>query len=126
MSNTILARQLFDAFQAGDADAARAVCSSDMTGCQNGGPKMPLETILHFAVAVKEAAPDFRYENIVCAETASGFVEEHRVRASFGKHGDLDLLICIVADVSGGKITALREYFDTAAAAALGKALGRG
>ncbi|TRD11579.1 nuclear transport factor 2 family protein [Erythrobacter insulae] len=125
MSNTGLARQLFTAFAAGDADAARAVCSPDMTGSQNGGPAMGLETILHFAVAVKNAAPDFRYEDIVCSATETGFVEEHRVRATFGDGSELDLLVCIVADVQHGKISALREYFDTAAAAALGKALGR-
>ncbi|MCK0127150.1 nuclear transport factor 2 family protein [Erythrobacter sp. F6033] len=125
MSHSELARQLFDAFQAGDANAARKVCSADMIGRQNGGQKMDLDTILHFAVAVKNAAPDFRYEDIVCSETETGFVEEHRVRANFGTHGELDLQVCIVADVREGKIAAIREYFDPTGAAALSKALGR-
>lgn len=126
MTNADLARALFSAFEAGDADAARAVCSAEMNGSQNGGPAMDLATILHFAVAVKQAAPDFRYEDIICETTDSGFVEEHRVRASFGEYGELDLMVCIVADVQDGKIAAVREYFDTAQAAPLGKALGRG
>ncbi len=124
MSNVELARSLFDAFEAGDAEAAKAVCADTMTGSQNGGPAMGLATILGFAVAVKKAAPDFRYEEISCQASDSGFVEEHRVRASFGQHGDLDLIVCIVADVRDGKIAALREYFDPTGAASLRKALG--
>lgn len=124
MRNVELARALFDAFEAGDAEAAKAVCADTMTGSQNGGPAMDLATILHFAVAVKKAAPNFRYEDITCQASDNGFVEEHRVRASFGEHGELDLIVCIVADVRDGKIVALREYFDPNHAAALGKALG--
>lgn len=125
MTNAELASALFGAFAAGDADAARKVCSPDMTGSQNGGPAMGLDAILHFAVAVKNAAPDFRYEKTVCSATSTGFVEEHRVRATFGELGALDLPVCIVADVEEGKIKALREYFDASRATVLAKALGR-
>ena len=123
MNNADIAKALFGAFAAGDAAAARQLCAADMTGSQNGGPQMDLETILHFALAVKKAAPDFRYEDAVRSATATGFVEEHRVRATFGGGAQLDLMVCVVADIDDGKITALREYFDTAAAAALGAAL---
>jgi ketosteroid isomerase-like protein len=126
MTNVELAKSLFAAFAAGDADAAREICSPDLKGSQNGGPQMDLETILHFAVAVKHAAPDFRYEEAVRSATETGFVEEHRVRGTFKDGSTIDLMVCIVAEVKEGKIAVLREYFDRAGAAAIAKALGAG
>lgn len=126
MTNSEIAEALFAAFAAGDADAAQALCSPDMKASQNAGPQMALETVLTFAVAVKNAGPDFRYEDPVRAATETGFVEEHRVRGSFTNGGEIDMTVCIVGDVEDGKITALREYFDPAGAAAMAKALRRG
>lgn len=123
MNNADIAEALFAAFAAGDADAAKALCSPDLKASQNGGPLMDLDTVLHFAVAVKAAAPDFRYEEAVRSATDSGFVEEHRVRGTFTNGGEIDLVVCIVATIEDGKITVLREYFDPAGAAALGAAL---
>ena len=123
MTGTELAEALFAAFASGDADAARAICSPSLKASQNAGPQMDVDTVLHFAVAVKNAAPDFRYEEIVRSATDTGFVEEHRVRGTFTKGGEIDMTVCIVGEVEGGKITALREYFDPAGAAALAAAL---
>ncbi|WP_209349319.1 nuclear transport factor 2 family protein [Pontixanthobacter sp. CEM42] len=123
MTGAELAKALFEAFATGDADTARALCSPDLKAIQNDGPKMDLDTVLYFAVAVKNAAPDFRYEEAVRSTTDTGFVEEHRVRGTFTKGGEIDLTVCIVGEVEGGKITVLREYFDPAGAAALAAAL---
>lgn len=122
-SHTDLARALFDAFAAGDAEAARVVCAPDMQGNQNDGPFAPLDAVLHFAVAVKQIAPDFRYEDIICSATQTGFVEEHRVCATFPSGDTLNVMIAIIGTVEDGKITQLREYFDSAAGAPLAKAL---
>lgn len=121
--NTAIAREMFDAFQAGDIDAARAILADDFTGSQNGGPAMDRASLLGFLGAVKAAVPDFRYEEIVCAATSDGFVEEHNVRGTLPDGEALDLRLCVVGRVEGGKVTALREYLDSAGAAGLAKAL---
>lgn len=126
MTNVDIATALFTAFASGDADAARSLCALNLTASQNGGPQMDLETVLHFAIAVKTAAPDFRYEEAICSDTGTGFVEEHRVRGTFTNGGEIDLTVCIVAEVEDGKITVLREYFDPAGAAAIAAVLGAG
>ena len=50
-------------------------------------------------------------------------VEEHRVCGTLPDGSNLDLAACVVADVRDGRICALREYMDTAAAAGLVAAL---
>lgn len=126
MTNVDIAKALFAAFASGDTNAARALCSTALTAKQNGGAAMGLETVLGFASAVKNAAPDFRYEEAVRSATETGFVEEHRVRGTFTNGGEIDLTVCIVGEVEDGKITVLREYFDPAGAAAIAAALGAG
>ncbi|OBV12071.1 nuclear transport factor 2 family protein [Erythrobacter dokdonensis] len=125
MSNTDLAEHLFTALQNNDMDTTRDCCAPDFRGSQNGGPEMSLDALLQFAGAVNAALPDFRYENPIRTTTDSGFVEEHLVRASRPDGGQLSVMVCVVAEVSNGKITTLREYVYTGAAAGLLKALGR-
>lgn len=125
MTNTDLAEQLFTALQSGDMDAVRALCSPDFRGSQNGGPAMNLETLIGFTTAVHAAVENFRYEDAVRTETATGFIEEHRVRARLPDGGELDMMVCVIGEVADGKIIRLREYADTGAAAGLLKALGR-
>ena len=124
--NTMIARAMFDAFQSGDAKAARAILAEGFTGSQNGGPAMDRETLLKFSGAVKAAVPDFRYEEIECAPTPDGFVEEHTVRGTLPDGAALNLRLCVVGAVENGKVTRLREYLDSAGAAGLAKALAGG
>ncbi|MEM7780598.1 MAG: nuclear transport factor 2 family protein [Pseudomonadota bacterium] len=121
--NTRIARDLFDAFQSGDLEAAGALLSDDFSGSQNGGPAMNKPTVLGFSGAVKAAVPDFRYEDCVCEATPTGFVEEHTVRGTLPDGKQLNLRLCVVGTVQGGQITAIREYLDSAGAAGLAKAL---
>ncbi|MDC0887080.1 nuclear transport factor 2 family protein [Altererythrobacter sp.] len=123
MSATELAAKLFGAFESGDMEAARSCCARDFRGSQNGGPWMDLDKLLRFSSAVKKAVPDFRYEEITRSATATGFVEEHAVRGTLPNGSKLDLMLCVVAEVRGGKITELREYLDSRAGAGLFKAL---
>lgn len=125
MSNTLLAEKLFDALEKGDADAVRAICTADLAASQNGGASMDLDGLVRFARAVKRVVPDFRYVDARRAATESGFVEEHRVCGTLPDESKLDVAVCVVADVRGGKVVALREYLDTAAARALLRALSR-
>ncbi|WP_156777221.1 nuclear transport factor 2 family protein [Erythrobacter sp. NAP1] len=121
--NTFLARALFDAFQSGDTAAARALLSPEFRGSQNGGPQMDADTLLAFSGAVYAKVANFRYEEIMCEATPSGFVEEHTVRGQLPDGGVLDLRLCVVGTVEGGQITELREYLDSAGAVGLAKAL---
>lgn len=125
MNHTQLAEALFDALEKGDADAVRAVCAADLAASQNGGAAMDLDGLVRFARAVKGIVPDFRYADARRVATASGFVEEHRVCGTLPDGSSLDVAVCVVADVRGGKVVALREYLDTAAATTLLRALSR-
>ena len=123
MRNDDIAEALFDAFEAGDADAARALCSKSRTASRNGGPAMDLESLLAFSTLVKRVIPDFHYENARRAITGDGFVEEHDVCGTLPDGSDLRVAACIVAEVRDGKVSDVREYIDTVAAAGLADAL---
>lgn len=124
-SHSDVARAFFLATAAGDKAAIRSICSANLSASQNGGPAMDVEGLARFAAAVKRVVPDFRYENAVRADTATGFVEEHDVCGTLPDGVAMRLAVCVVAEVSDGKITSLREYLDSAAAAGLINALQR-
>lgn len=123
MDNTALCEALFDAFEKGDAERIRAMCTSDMLAQQNNNPPMDLDTLLEFSRAVLRVVKNFRYENARRSSTATGFVEEHNVRGVLPDGSDLDLAVCVVADVRNGKVRHLREYLDLSAASGLIEAL---
>lgn len=123
MTNTEMAEALFAAFANGDAATARTLCSADLKAFQNLNPPMNLQTLLTFAMAVKQLVPDFHYANARRSSTATGFVEEHTVSGTLPDGSQLQIAACVVADVKDGKIITLREYVDTAAAQGLLKAL---
>lgn len=126
MESTKVAELLFEALAGCDDDAVRKLCTRNFRASQNGGAAMDLETLLGFNAAVHKVVRDFRYENSVRSATASGFVEEHAVRGTLADGGRLDLSVCVVADLSGGKVSDLREYLDTRAAEGLIRALSGG
>lgn len=123
MDNTELAEALFEAFAKGDADAVRGLCAPDMRARQNNAAPMDLETLLGFALAVQRMVGNFRYEEAVRSATATGFVEEHAVRGRLPDGSELDIAVCVVADVRDGKVVDVREYLDGVAAAGLIDAL---
>lgn len=91
---------------------------------QNNGQPLGLATLLVFNAAVGRVVKDFRYDDAVRSDTASGFVEEHAVRGTLPSGKTLHLVVCVVADVRGDKVSDVRENFDSAAAADLIAALG--
>lgn len=123
MENTEIAEAVFDAFAAGDADRVRSLCAPEMKARQNGGPAMDLDALLAFALSVHRVVSNFRYEEAARSATESGFVEEHRVRGTLPDGSDLDVAVCVVADVRNGKISDIREYLDFTQAAGLIDAL---
>lgn len=123
MDMTEICRRFFAALQSNDLETARSLCADDFAGSQNGGPAMDVATLMQFTGAVHAVIPDFRYENPVRWQTESGFVEEHDVCGTLPDGETFKLVLCVVGEVDDGKITKLREYVDTGAAAGLMKAL---
>ncbi len=124
MINTEIAKSLFQAFEDGDNEAVRRLCAADFQATQNGGPPIDLTTVLAFSSAVQSVVTDFRYETPKRSATPGGFVEEHDVCGTLPDGTSIRLAVCVVAEVEAGKITRLREYFDSAAAAGLATHLG--
>ena len=118
-----LARALFAALAQQDDERVRSLCLPDLRASQNNARPMTLDTLLAFNRAVRAVVTDLRYEDAVRSATHTGFVEEHAVRGTLPDGRALDLAVCVVADVRDGKVAALREYVDTAAAAPLVAAL---
>lgn len=123
MDNKKLAERLFVALASGDDAAVRQLCSPDLEATQNQAAAMDLDTLLGFAAAARSVLKSFRYEDAIRSATESGFVEEHTVRGTLPDGSDFELAVCLVGEVRGGRITSLREYFDSAAAAKLAQAL---
>lgn len=121
--STEIAKEFFQATAAGDAEKLTSLCREDFRGSQNGGPEMNVKSLIWLSTAVKKALPDFRYENAKRSATESGFVEEHDVCATLPDGSELRAQVCVVAEIENGKITVMREYFDSAAAAPLMAAL---
>jgi ketosteroid isomerase-like protein len=122
-TNAELARQLFDAFERGDADAVRRIVAPTAAISQNGGPVMDIAALLQFAASIRAVVPDQRYENIVTRETSDGFVEEHDFAGTLADGTAIRLPACGVTTIADGRITSLREYLDTRAATKLFAAL---
>lgn len=123
MDNAEIARQLFAALAGQDEAAVRRLCAPDMRVRQNNDRPMSLDRLLRFNAAVGRVVKDFRYEDAVRSATDTGFVEEHAVRGTLPDGTALELAVCVVATVKDGKVTDVREYLDSAAAAGLAAAL---
>lgn len=123
MGTILIAQALFTALAAQDDDGIRRLCAPGMIVRQNGGPTMGLDALIAFNHAAHAVARDLTYRNPVRLATAHGFVEEHDVCGTLPDGSALKLPVCVVADVVGGRVTSVREYFDSAAATALAAAL---
>jgi ketosteroid isomerase-like protein len=126
MDNAAIAAALFAALAADDAATVRRLCAVDFTLVQNGGAPMGLDQLLRFNAAVHRVVPCFGYSEAVCSPTTTGFVEEHVAGGTMADGTVLRLTLCVVADVTGGRVTHVREYFDSVAAAPLVAVLSKG
>lgn len=124
MTQVEIAAALFAALARNDAPAVRSLCAPDMQVRQNDGPPMSLGALLRFNDKVQNVAQGFGYHEAIRSATETGFVEEHAVRGVLPGGKAFSFTVCVVAEVADGKVTAVREYVDTAAAADLIAALG--
>ncbi|MBI5946997.1 MAG: nuclear transport factor 2 family protein [Chloroflexi bacterium] len=122
-TNTELARQVFDAAERADTATLRSLCADDVGFSTNGGRPMNLEAFLRFNSVTIAAVRNPRYENIVTRETSDGFVEEHDFCATLPDGTEARVPACLVATIVNGKLTSLREYFDSRAAAKVAAAV---
>ena len=126
MDNAKIASLFFTSLEVADLETARSLCADTFQGTQNGGAPMDAETLMGFTALVHKVVPDFRYENPVRQATDTGFIEEHDVCGTLPDGAPFKLILCVVGEIEDGKITRLREYVDTGAAAGLLKALQPG
>jgi ketosteroid isomerase-like protein len=114
-----LARHFFDCVEAGDIDGLVACYAPDAriwhnTDRAEQGPEDNRKTLAGMVTRIV----DRTYDNRRLEVFAGGFVQQHVLKGT-RKHDNVrvELPACIVCAVSGGKITRLDEYFDSAGVA---------
>lgn len=118
-----LAGRFFAAVVAGDIDRVRAMYAPDaVIWHAYTNEEQSVEENLRTLAAVAKYVKGFGYDDVRCAATESGFVEQHVTRGVAPNGAAFTIPACIVCTVVDWRITRLDEYFDSAAAAPL---LGR-
>jgi ketosteroid isomerase-like protein len=114
-----LARRFFEAVARGDLDTVRACYAphAEIWTAQDPVERTP-EKNLAVLAWVKANVRDFRYEDVRCQATATGFVEQHTTCGTLPSGAAFRFPACLVVRVEDGRITRLEEYFDTAPLAA--------
>lgn len=115
MSNDVVAQRLFDAIEAGDVDAVRALYSPDAVVWHNtDGIEQTAEQNLATLAWVVVNLAERRYEDVSRSITPSGFVQQHTMRWTKADGTRAELPACIVATCADGLITRIDEYLDSA------------
>jgi ketosteroid isomerase-like protein len=114
-----LAKRFFDCVEAGDIDGLVACYAPDAriwhnTDRAEQGPEDNRKTLAGMVTRIVDRVYDDRRLEVF----AGGFVQQHVLKGT-RKHDNVrvELPACIVCAVSGGKITRLDEYFDSAGVA---------
>lgn len=115
-----VAQRLFAAIEAGDIDAVRALYSDDAVVWHNtdGVAQTRAENLRTLAWVVEHLGHR-RYEEVTCHPTATGFVQQHVLRARGPNGATVEVPACLVATVVDGRITRIDEYLDSAHVAGL-------
>ncbi|MEW6270423.1 MAG: nuclear transport factor 2 family protein [Thermodesulfobacteriota bacterium] len=110
-----LARRFFDAVVRGDLDTVRSCYAPHAVIWTATSPtERTAEENLAVLRWVKENIRGFRYEDVRCQATATGFVEQHTTCGTAPTGKEFRFAACIVVRVDDGRIARLEEYFDTA------------
>jgi ketosteroid isomerase-like protein len=113
------ARRFFDAVARGDLDEVRRLYAPNAVVWTAQDPaERSAEENLAVLRWVKENIRDFRYEDVRCQPTPTGFVEQHTTCGRAPGGAEFRFAACLVVRVEDGRITRLEEYFDTAPLAA--------
>ncbi|HTO69698.1 MAG TPA: nuclear transport factor 2 family protein [Myxococcota bacterium] len=115
-----VAEKLFAAIPRGDVAAVRALYAPDARIWHNhDGVEQDPPTNLRVLDWVVRNIAELRYEDVRRQATPTGFVQQHVLRGKGPGGKPVEIPACIVCTVSGGRITRLDEYLDSAQLASL-------
>lgn len=115
-----IARRLMEGISAGDVDAVGALYHDDLVGWRNvDGRELDRRQMLKIVDFLGTRVKDLRYEQIRVQPTASGYVQQHVLRATASDGTRVEMPACLVVELADGKIRRLDEYMDSAALAPL-------
>lgn len=109
------ARRFFAAVECFDLDTVRSLYAphARIWTAQDPADRSPEEN-LAVLTWVKDNVRNFRYEEVRCQPTPTGFVEQHVTCGTAPGGGEFRFPACLVVRVENGQVTRLDEYFDTA------------
>ena len=127
MPHLALAARLCTAIETGDIDAVRAIYAPHARIWHNtDGVDFPGQTVdenLKVLAWMSRFLTDRRYDIVARAATATGFVQQHVLRATIAATGEAFAMpACIICTVVAGRIVQLDEYMDSAHVAPLTRA----
>lgn len=109
-----LARDFFDAIEAGDIAKVRDTYSADAVIWHNfDGKESSREENLATLGDFMKAVPKRRYAERRVNMFDDGFVQRHVLIGSLANGKEVRLAACIVCQVRDGRISRLDEYFDS-------------
>ena len=121
MQDTLaLADRLFAAIEAGDLDAVSTCYADDVEVWANFDDRTldkdgSLRAIGWLCAKLADRRYDVRRRELL----PDGFVQEHRLCGIVPDGTEVSVPVCLVATVTGGRISRLNEYLDPAWAASL-------
>ncbi len=110
-----VAERFTDALNAGDADAVRAVYSSDAKIWHNFDQAyQSVDENMRTLVWLHTVLEDIEYDIQRREVTSDGFFQQHVLRGKLPSGEDFAMPACAICKVENGKIVALDEYLDLA------------
>ena len=107
--------RFFAAVTSGDIEAVRACYAPDAVIWHNtDGVSQSVDENLRVLGWIAQNVRDFRYEDVRCQPTPTGFVEQHITSGTSPGGTAFAIPACIVCTVVDGRITRLDEYLDSA------------
>ena len=114
-----IAQRLMAAITAGDVDAVGALYHEDLVGWRNiDGRELNRRQMLSI-VGFLRGVRDLRYEQVRVQATATGYVQQHVLRATAPDGREVTCPACLIVQLDGGRIRRLDEYLDREALAPL-------
>jgi uncharacterized protein len=112
--------RFFAAVTGGDIEAVCACYALDAVVWHNtDGMEQNVDANLRVLAWIAKNVKDFRYEDVRCQPTPTGFVEQHLTCGIAPGGEPFAVPTCIVCTIVDGRITRVDEYLDGAQAAAI-------
>lgn len=115
-----VADRFFKAIEAGDAEAIRACYAPEARIWHNfDGVEQAVDDNLKVLAWMKPRLLNKHYDVQRRVPLESGFLQQHVLRGELKDGTAFAMPACVICQVSGGRITQLEEYLDSAHAAML-------